>query len=149
MENRVGLATLQAMNPAGGGTTPNFYEQVYAVVRRIPRGQVTSYGRVAAMLGRPNAARAVGYALSALRSKHSDPAFQPVPWQRVLNSQGRISINHSEHSGAEQARLLREEGVEVSDTLRVDLDVYLWPGLHLMELDDILSRETHHPDTLL
>lgn len=137
------------MPAAEQATTPNFYEQVYAVVRRIPPGQVTSYGRVAQMLGRPNAARAVGYALSALRGKANDPGFEPVPWQRVINSQGRISINHSEHSAAEQAALLRAEGVEVSDTLRVNLDIYLWPGLHLVELDDILNREAHHPDSLL
>jgi methylated-DNA-protein-cysteine methyltransferase-like protein len=43
----------------------NFYEQVYALVRQIPRGRVTSYGRIAQMLGRPNSARAVGYALHA------------------------------------------------------------------------------------
>jgi methylated-DNA-protein-cysteine methyltransferase-like protein len=67
----------------------NFYAQVYAVVRRIPAGKVTSYGRVAQMLGRANAARAVGYALSALRDQ---PQQEPVPWQRVVNAQGRISI---------------------------------------------------------
>lgn len=114
--------------------TPNFYDQVYAVVRRIPRGKVTSYGRVAKMLGRPNAARAVGYALSALKGKDHN-----VPWQRVVNSQGRISIQNREHTGNMQADLLRAEGVVVSDDLRIDLDQFLWQGLHLVELDDILS----------
>lgn len=112
----------------------NFYEQVYAVVKRVPKGKVTSYGRVASMLGRPNAARAVGYALSALKDQEHD-----VPWQRVINSQGRISIVNREHSGNEQARLLREEGVEVSEDLRVDFAVYLWEGLHFVELDDIIG----------
>lgn len=113
---------------------PNFYAQVYAVTRRIPRGKVTSYGRIAQMLGRPNAARAVGYALNALKD-HEDHG---VPWQRVINSQGRISIVNREHSAHEQAELLRAEGVVVSEELRIDLDVYLWEGLHLLELDDIL-----------
>lgn len=119
--------------------TINFYEQVYAVVRRIPRGKVTSYGRIAAMLGRPQAARAVGYALSALRDKKDDPAYQNIPWQRVVNSQGRISIVNPDNSPNRQARLLRQEGVEVSENLKIDLDVYLWAGLHLIEIDDIQS----------
>ncbi len=119
--------------------TINFYEQVYAVVRHIPRGKVTSYGRIAAMLGRPQAARAVGYALSALRDKKDDPAYQNIPWQRVVNSQGRISIVNPDNSPNRQARLLRQEGVEVSENLKIDLDVYLWAGLHLIEIDDIQS----------
>jgi methylated-DNA-protein-cysteine methyltransferase related protein len=114
----------------------HFYEQVYAVVRRIPRGKVTSYGRIAQMLGAPNAARAVGYALHAL--KDDDGRHQDVPWQRVVNSQGRITIVNRDHAAAEQAALLRAEGVEVSDQLRIDLDRYLWPGLHLLEIDDML-----------
>lgn len=119
---------------------PNFYEQVYAVVRRIPRGKVTSYGRVAQMLGRPRAARAVGYALNALKDK--DDQLAKVPWQRVVNSQGRISIVNREHSAQHQAELLREEGVVVSPDLRIDLNIYLWEGLHLVEIDDILNSQS-------
>ena len=118
---------------------PNFYEQVYAVVRRIPRGQVTSYGRIAKMLGRPNAARAVGYAMHALQDSEDQPEYANIPWQRVINSQGRISIVNREHDAHEQAELLRAEGIVVSQDLKVDLNVYLWQGLHLVELDDILS----------
>lgn len=118
----------------------SFYEQVYAVVRRIPRGQVSSYGRIAAMLGRPRAARAVGYALNALSDKRDDPAYQNIPWQRVVNSQGRISIVNREKSANRQAELLREEGVDVSEELKIDLDVFLWEGLHLVEVDDILKN---------
>ncbi|MCP4425374.1 MAG: MGMT family protein [Chloroflexi bacterium] len=117
----------------------NFYEQVYAVVRRIPRGKVTSYGRIAQMLGRPRAARAVGYALNALKDKQDDPAYANIPWQRVINSQGRISIVNREHSVNRQAELLRAEGVGVSRELRVNLDVYLWEGLHWVEIDDIVG----------
>jgi len=117
----------------------NFYEQVYAVVRRIPRGQVTSYGRIAKMLGRPNAARAVGYAMHALQDSEDQPEYANIPWQRVINSQGRISIVNREHDAHEQAELLRAEGIAVSKDLKVDLNVYLWQGLHLVELDDILS----------
>jgi methylated-DNA-protein-cysteine methyltransferase-like protein len=116
----------------------NFYEQVYAVVRRVPPGKVTSYGRVAQMLGRPNAARAVGYALSALKGKPEDDTTGDVPWQRVVNSQGRISIKNREHSARQQAELLRSEGVEVSEDLKIDFDRFLWEGLHWVEVDDIL-----------
>jgi methylated-DNA-protein-cysteine methyltransferase-like protein len=118
---------------------PNFYEQVYAIVRRIPRGKVTSYGRIAQMLGRPRAARAVGYALNALKDREPEPAGEPVPWQRVINSQGRISIVNREHSAYQQAELLRAEGVVVSQDLKVNLDFYLWVGLHWLEIDDILN----------
>ena len=116
---------------------PTFYDQVYAVVRRVPRGRVTSYGRVARMLGRPKAARAVGYALSALAQKREP--VPSVPWQRVINSQGRISTPNMDGGADLQAALLRAEGVAVSDDLRVDLDFYLWEGLHLVEIDDILA----------
>lgn len=119
----------------------NFYKQVYKVVQHIPAGKVTSYGRIAHMLGRPNAARAVGYALSALKHPDSDARYTSatVPWQRVLNSQGRISTNHRETTANKQAILLREEGVEVSETLRINMRIYLWEGLHLLEIDDILA----------
>lgn len=119
-------------------TVPNFYEQVYAVVRCIPRGQVTSYGRIAQMLGAPNASRAVGYALRALKDKQGDPGYDDIPWQRVVNSQGRISIVNREYGAQLQARLLREEGVEVSEELKIDLDRFLWSGLHWAEVDDII-----------
>lgn len=125
-------------------TQPNFYIQVYKVAQRIPRGKVTSYGRIAQMLGSPNAARAVGYALSALKRPDSDETFTSatVPWQRVVNSQGRISIHHRQETAQKQARLLREEGVEVDENLRINLDKFLWGGLHLVELDDILKGDS-------
>jgi len=120
----------------------NFYEQVYAVVRRIPRGKVSSYGRIAQMLGRPQAARAVGYALNALKEKQGNSSYEDIPWQRVVNSQGRISIVNREHGAQQQAEILREEGIVVSADLRINLDIYLWQGLHLVEIDDILSGKS-------
>ncbi|MCB8958827.1 MAG: MGMT family protein [Ardenticatenales bacterium] len=115
----------------------SFYEKVYYVVRRIPAGKVTSYGRIAEMLSAPRAARAVGYALNALGDKKGDPAYADVPWQRVINSQGRISIVSREASAARQAELLRAEGVAVSDDYQIDLKKYLWAGLHWSEVEHL------------
>ncbi len=119
----------------------SFYSQVYRVVQRIPPGKVTSYGRIALMLGRTNAARAVGYALSALSAPDSGEPYTSatVPWQRVVNNKGHISIHHREHATQEQARLLRAEGVVVDAHGRINLQIYLWEGLHLVDLADILK----------
>lgn len=118
----------------------NFYEQVYAVVRRIPPGKVTSYGRIARMLGRNRAARAVGYALNGLKDRHDDPAYDDIPWQRVVNSKGHISIVNREFSANLQADLLLSEGIPVTDELRIlNFNQYLWEGLPLGELEAIIE----------
>lgn len=119
---------------------PTFFDHVYAVARRIPRGRVTTYGSIAAMLGQPRAARAVGYALNALKDRADGDGAADVPWQRVINAQGRISIVNREHDAAEQAARLRAEGVDVSDELRIDLDRYAWDGLDWPEVAAIIGR---------
>lgn len=114
----------------------NFYAQVYAVVRHIPRGRVTTYGRIAQMLGRPQAARAVGYALNALRDSNA----HDVPWQRVVNRAGTISTASHDFGQNIQATRLRAEGVVVDDDLRVvNFAAVLWDGLNLAEIDAILN----------
>ena len=119
----------------------NFYEQVYAVVRHIPRGKVTSYGRIARMLGRNRAARAVGYALNGLKDRKDNPQYASVPWQRVVNHVGRISIVNRDASANQQADLLREEGVLVNEKLEIeDFGRFLWDGLSLAEIDQILTQ---------
>src|SRR4030095_14072680 len=67
---------------------PKFARAVYALVREVPRGKVVTYGQVAAILGHPRPARPVGTALSNLPR----PMARLVPWQRVINAAGRISI---------------------------------------------------------
>lgn len=106
-----------------------FYQKVYAVVAQIPAGKVTSYGRVAEMIGASGAARQVGYAMSALKNRADDPLYNSIPWQRVVGFDGKIVIKGSEHSRSYQAELLREEGVEVDEDLRVDMDTHIWEGL--------------------
>ena len=63
-----------------------FFDTVHAMVRRIPVGRVSTYGHVAALCGKPRAARTVGWALHAL------PEESDVPWQRVVNHRGGISV---------------------------------------------------------
>lgn len=117
----------------------SFYDQIYAVVRRIPESKVTSYGRIAAMLGAPSRARQVGYAMSALRFKIDDPAYQGIPWQRVVNSKGFISIRGARHNKTQQADLLRAEGVEVSDDFHIDMEEFLWDGLEWEQIKEIVE----------
>lgn len=83
-----------------------FFARVYALVRRIPPGRVASYGQVAALLGARHGARAVGWALRALRGD----AASGVPWHRVLGAGGRVSLPDA-MGGREQRRRLRAEGV--------------------------------------
>ena len=116
-----------------------FYERVYAIVRLIPKGKVTSYGRIADMLDATGAARQVGYAMSALKNRADDPRYANVPWQRVVNQEGRIVIKGSEHGRLYQAELLRDEGVAVDEELKIDLNQYLWEGLLPHEVREIIK----------
>jgi methylated-DNA-protein-cysteine methyltransferase related protein len=95
----------------------SFDRDVYTLVRRIPRGRTVTYGEVAAMLGRPRAARAVG---GAMRRCPAD-----VPWHRVLNAAGRISRRKRAASMLTQRMLLEREGVTMRRG-RVDLARHAW-----------------------
>jgi methylated-DNA-protein-cysteine methyltransferase-like protein len=97
-----------------------FFERVYDLVRRIPPGRVATYGQIALMLGSPRGARAVGWALRAL------PAGSGVPWHRVLNARGRISLRPP-HLQLQRA-LLEDEGVHFDGEDRIDLARYAWEG---------------------
>ena len=101
----------------------SFNEQVYALVRAIPPGKVLSYGRVAELLGVPHGARAVGWALSALKHRRTRP---PVPWHRVINAQGRVSIKGAPEAAFEQRLRLETEGVTFDEYDTVDLSRHLW-----------------------
>ena len=99
-----------------------FHQAVWAMVRRIPRGRATSYGAVAAWLGAPRAARGVGYALSAL------PPDTDVPWWRVVNRHGAVSIKGAPGLDVLQRTLLEREGVAFGPDGRVDLGRFGWEG---------------------
>lgn len=113
--------------PAAVGTSGAFH-RVYEVVARIPRGRVATYGQVARMAGMPGAARLAGWALHALPHGLRIRG-RPVPWQRVINAQGRISLRAGDAvGGLRQTRLLRREGVAMSRAGRINLKLYGWDG---------------------
>jgi methylated-DNA-protein-cysteine methyltransferase related protein len=100
---------------------PSFYEAAWAIVRRVPRGRVVTYGQVATWLGSPRAARAVGYAM--FNVVNAD-----VPWHRVINGKGEISIGGALFRPELQKKLLQREGVRFDRAGRVELLRYLWDG---------------------
>lgn len=117
-----------------------FYRKVWTLVRQIPPGKVTSYGRIAEMLGASGAARQVGYAMSALKNRGNEPGFEPVPWQRVVGHDGKIVIKGPGPGRFRQAELLQEEGVILDEHFRVDMDTHIWEGLLPHEVDELLRN---------
>ena len=99
-----------------------FYRRVYRIVRHIPKGRVATYGVVARLAGRPGAARTVGWALSAL------PKDADVPWWRVLNASGRISLSAHTHTSVVQRALLLREGLKFGPGGAVNLSLFGWPA---------------------
>lgn len=100
---------------------PAGWSRFYAVVRRIPRGRVATYGQVAALAGRPGHARQAGYALHAL-GEHTT-----VPWHRVVNAQGRLSLARlGPEAGFEQRFRLEREGITFDARGRVPLARFGW-----------------------
>ncbi len=95
-------------------------DRIYGVVRDIPYGKVATYGQVATLAGARGHARQVGYALHSL-AEGSD-----VPWHRVINARGEISLRRSSGADRVQKRLLEAEGVEFGAGDRVDLSRFRW-----------------------
>jgi methylated-DNA-protein-cysteine methyltransferase-like protein len=96
------------------------HARIFAVIRRIPRGRVSSYGEVAALAGLAGHARLVGYALHA-------SAPESLPWHRVVNARGQLSLARIDESGALTQRLrLEREGVRFDPGGRVRMDRYRW-----------------------
>ncbi len=97
-----------------------FFRRVYALVARIPRGRVATYGEIARMLGAPRAARAVGWAM------HGNPHGPRVPCHRVVQRGGSCSPNFRVGDPGAQRRLLGREGVRFLPDGRVDLAWHQW-----------------------
>lgn len=107
-------------DPACG--PPSTFARIYAVVRRIPRGRVATYGQVALLAGNPRWARVVGYAL------HVNPDPQGIPCYRVVNRLGGTSSAFAFGGEDQQRRLLEGDGVAFTADGRVDLSRFLWDG---------------------
>jgi methylated-DNA-protein-cysteine methyltransferase-like protein len=95
------------------------YLRIYAIVRQIPIGRVATYGQVASVVGPSVTARQVGDAMAALRDGSPGPS---VPWQRIINAQGKVS------TGRRQQQLLEGEGVVFNAEGRIDLQRFGWQG---------------------
>lgn len=116
--------------PAEARMLPSFREQVFRLVRQIPPGRISTYGDIAAMLGRPRAARGVGWALASL-SDDGTPGgaaadTSPVPWWRVVNRNGEVSSPSLHHVAQRQRALLASEGIRTDASGRIDRERYGW-----------------------
>lgn len=106
-----------------------FKQQVYALVRQIPTGRVATYGQIAAWLTTTGVISTRGYRAFGARRVGQAMAHCPddVPWQRVINAQGKISLQRG--AGYEEQRLLLEmEGIEFDAQYRIDLKRFGWSG---------------------
>ena len=111
----------------GGGKDVSFFEQVYEVVRQIPKGRVTSYGAIAAFLGTKMSARMVGWAMNG--SFHIKPK---VPAHRVVNRNGMLSGKAHFETPTHMEELLKKDGVAVKNDTVVDFEKRFWdPAVEL------------------
>ena len=97
-----------------------FKDAVLDIVKKIPFGKVTTYGTVATLAGQPRGARLVAGILHAEEEE--------IPWQRIVNRHGFISIRGCYYTKDFQKKLLEEEGIEVTPDFMIDLDKYGWFG---------------------
>lgn len=97
----------------------SFQQRLIALIKRIPKGRVATYGHIARLAGNPLGARQVVWALNSTSEK------EKLPWHRVINSRGRISLKPGQGFELQKA-LLEDEGVRFDANDTVDLDRYLW-----------------------
>ena len=98
----------------------SFRERVWLIIAAIPYGRVTTYGDIARLAGAPRAARQVGGVLKKL------PEGSSLPWHRVVNRQGRISLQGDDF--IRQQTALAAENIELSSQQTIDLGKYRWSG---------------------
>ncbi|MFC1885992.1 MGMT family protein [Thermodesulfobacteriota bacterium] len=99
-----------------------FSEKVKQLIKRVPKGKVTTYGQIAAFAGNPSGARQV------VRVLHASSGKENLPWHRIVNRNGQISLNPG--NGYElQKQMLEKEGISFDHTDSIDFDQFLWrPG---------------------
>ena len=105
---------------AASAAVPPVYDRVIAVVRQIPCGKVATYGQIALIAGNGCTPRMVGYCLASLGPDSA------VPWQRVINRQGKISPRGAGMGAQLQRELLLQEGIEFSDADRISFHRFGW-----------------------
>lgn len=109
---------------------PDLYEAIYAIVRLIPKGRVTSYGAIAAAIGMKSGARVVGYAMN-----HCHGVKPGVPAHRVVNRNGLLTGKHHFGTENEMQRLLEKEKIRVADDKVQDFEKIFWdPAKEITEL---------------
>ena len=97
----------------------SFHQRARALIKRIPRGKVATYGQIAALAGQPRAARQVAWVLHIASDKEG------LPWHRVINSHGTISLPRM--AGYEvQRALLKKEGIKFDGSDGIDLETFQW-----------------------
>ena len=101
---------------------PNFKTRVIEIIKAIPRGKVASYGQIAVYAEIPRAARAVGMILNKL------PSDTTIPWWRVVNNSGKLSIRGSIFSRDDQKSLLESEGIKFKKEYEFEIEKYRWRG---------------------
>lgn len=99
--------------------TPSFIQRIKDILKKIPRGNVATYGQIAALAGNPRATRLVVWILNSSSQKDR------LPWHRVINSKGQISLKPN-YGYEIQKELLQKEGVNFDKNDTIDFDRYLW-----------------------
>lgn len=108
-------------------STENFFEDVYEIVKLIPRGRATSYGSIAQYLGLKSSARMVGWAMNSAHGRTD------VPAHRVVNRNGMLTGKHHFSSPTRMQELLEQEGVEiVNDKIKNYKQVFWDPNKELL-----------------
>ncbi|MES2855023.1 MAG: MGMT family protein [Bdellovibrionota bacterium] len=97
-----------------------FTIEVIALVKKIPKGKIATYGQIARLAGKPHAARGVGWILNSSSETHR------LPWQRVVNSKGKISFPKKTDEFRRQRKLLIKDGVRVSSDGEISLGEFQW-----------------------
>ena len=97
-----------------------FTKKVMSLIKKIPRGQVATYGQIASLAGKPHGARGVGWILNSCTKTHG------LPWQRVINSKGKISFPKSTREYRDQRALLLKEKIQFSEDGSISLTKYGW-----------------------
>lgn len=100
----------------------NTFEKIYEVVKKIPKGKVATYGQIATLAGNRHLSQIVGYAL------HVNPDPDNIPCYRVVNRFGEVSKAFAFGGENIQIKLLKNDGITLSDDNKVDLKKYLWDG---------------------